>query len=225
MESDKKNKHKPNRLLVVIAIGLLLAVSLLTCSYLFSNAKYGYRTLFVDSKTHYYECGKSFRYGNFEMTFNSTNKPLGTKADCPAQAKTAADNWVANSKNQTIYIYCRKTESQQQCWQREYDNVTASCDKENQNIDQNELRDVQISTKNLSGTIKSLSKDWFKVEVDGKALDKNSEINYYLKDNIGPDEVSSSAFNFKLNKNLTDKARVIVTLPGLASQIVDLKAN
>ena len=227
MVSDKKSLRKHGNLLKIVAIVSVIVLGVLLCSYLFPNARYGYRTLFVDSKTHYYGDRQSFQYGNFEMTFSSTSKTLGIKTDCPVQSKSRADeNTVMPNTSGLIRLFaCPAKQTYQQCWQNNYDTYLASCNASNQEIDQNELLDVQISIKNTSNTVKILSKNWFKVEVDSKVLDSNSAVNYYLKDNIGPGEVSSNALNFKVSKNLAEKTRVIVTLPDLAPQIVDLGGN
>ncbi len=210
--------------IVIIGALLLALVSYLLVSHRYPSWGYSIQG-FKDKTTHYYQKDKPFRYENFEFTFNSSTKDVGTKQDCPAKAKLEADDRANEfEQGQKFFLYfCSVKESKQKCWQDTYDGVLALCNIDNKDVDENELVDIQIDVKNMANTMRGLSKDWFKIEIDGKTLDNNSKVNYYFKDNIGPNETSSNAFNFKIAKTPSVTQRIIITLPGKASQIIQIQ--
>lgn len=218
---------KVNRKTVLWTV-LLLAVVLVACSilsYLYPSSKFGYRTLLIDNKTNYYGQNTPFRYSEFEFTISPTFENIETaKKDCPANAKSRADYQVSEANKTGLFRFtsCFKSETNQQCWQREYDSVLTSCESENKYIDENELLDVQINIKNASNRMQSINKNWFTVEVDGKAIDVK-KVNFYFKDNVGPDESVSNALNFEVSKKSI--VRITTTLPNRSPQIIKIDRN
>ncbi len=217
----KMKKNLQNLKKIILIISLIVLVGLIfvaLLSYLNPSSKYGYRTLFIDNTSHYYQKDMPFKYGNYEFTLSPTMKSLGQKENCRLVATNAANNPVLPWKS---HPWNPSWLTQQQYWQRHYDNVLTACELENKEKDEKELLDIQMNVKNISRTIKSIKRDYFKIEIDGKVLDNNKNVDFYLKDNIGPNENSNNALNTKVNKNQKE-IEVLITLPNRATQIIKI---
>jgi hypothetical protein len=215
-------KKSKNKKVLIITVSLIIFIAILAAGYYFFSINFpGSRFSMQglkDRSSHYYQSEKPFKYGDYEFTLIASTKSLGEKEDCPNVAKKYADAGETIHYPDWIRLFS---------WQEVYDNALTGCNQKNAEKDKMEFLDTQMTVKNLSKTIQNIRQDWFRIEVEGKAYNNNAGINneggidYFLKDSVAPGESSSNAFNTKIKKNA--EARLIITLPGKASQIVNLK--
>lgn len=202
-------KNKSGKIIKIISINLIIIISVLvTCSYFLPNSKYGYRNLFIDSKTHTYESGESFDYGVYRFKFTASirehNSPM---KDCSLENASR---------------------------------TTATCDAVNKNNAKlnstSDILDLGFRVENLSDKIQSLPNNWYKLQSAKGAEFEFISFKYdpgvyggddsfnFITTSILPHAVRERSINSELIER-DDHPTLIITLPGLAPQIVNIREN
>lgn len=180
----------------VSACIILLVAGYLSLSYFRPDLKFGFRNIFIDSKTRTYHTGKEFKYGQFTFSISANTKNIKySPQDC---------------NSETGYI---RLNSKGWC---ESLNQLAKDESENK-----KNLDVTISIKNHTKGIHSLSTEWFKIlDESGKGYEFK-KVDFQTND-ILPNQSREGKFaGIIIDKNLK-KINVIISLPNSASQIVNL---
>jgi hypothetical protein len=206
---DQTGKKKLNRFLKIMIFSLLIIAGLLVYSYLFPNSRCGYRTLFVDSKTHTYKNGDSFYYGVYKFTISASFRAHNSQMkDCSLEnaAGTIATCEAVNKSNLELNS-------------------------------KNDLVDLNFKIENRSNQIQSIPNGWYKFQsakgVNYFPLDFQYTPGVYGDTTNAFDFVTTSILPHTTRERSTESTLIekndnpvlIVTLPGLAPQIVDLRQS
>lgn len=198
----KKNKISPlANFFLLSAVSVVIILAIFSCLNPFS--RYGYGTIFVDSKTHTYNLGQAFQYGSYRFNVSASirehNSPM---KDCSEEIKSGTGETceAVNRNNQTLNA-------------------------------ENQILDFGVDINNDSKDIKSFNTHQSFVLGSSKGFVMPSFLFFrsnqsdYQNQDIAQ-ILPKTTIHLNSNVNLIPKNSspvLIIKLPGLASQVVNLQ--